>query len=67
MDWILPPGASTFATEIDRIYYIILVITGVAFVVVEAGLLWFIVKYRGRPGRRATYSHRSLRSPTHCE
>jgi cytochrome c oxidase subunit II len=62
MDWILPPGASTFATEIDRIYYIILVITGIAFVVVEAGLLWFIIKYRGKPGRRATYTHGSMRA-----
>ena len=39
MSWILPPGVSTFAAEIDFLYYVILVITGVAFVVVEGGLI----------------------------
>ncbi len=57
MGWILPPGASTFASEIDFIYYLILVITGIAFVIVEVGLIWFLVKYRGRPDRRAAYVH----------
>jgi cytochrome c oxidase subunit 2 len=62
MDWLLPPAASTFATDIDRIYYIILVITGIAFVVVEAALIWFLFKYRARPGRVAHYTHGSLKA-----
>ncbi len=62
MQWILPDGASTFAGDIDFLYYVILVITGIAFLVVELGLLWFAVKYRARPGRRATYTHGSLRA-----
>lgn len=62
MNWLLPPGASTFAADIDRLYYLILVITGIAFVVVEAGLLWFVVKYRTRPGRVAHYTHGSVRA-----
>lgn len=57
--WILPRGASTFAGEIDLIYYWILAITGIAFLVVEVGLLWFVIKYRARPGRRAAYVHGS--------
>jgi cytochrome c oxidase subunit 2 len=57
MSWILPPSASSFAERIDFIYYLILVITGIAFVVVEAGLIWFMIKYRARPGRKAQYTH----------
>lgn len=57
MGWFLPHGASTFAPAIDRLYYIILIITGIAFVLVEAGIIWFSIKYRGRPGRKAHYTH----------
>jgi cytochrome c oxidase subunit 2 len=57
MDWSLPPSASTYAGEIDGLYYMILVITGIAFVIVEVGLIWFLVRYRHRPGRRARYTH----------
>ncbi len=59
MSWILPPGVSTFASDIDFLYYLILIITGIAFVVVEVGLILFIVKYRERPGRKAYYTHGS--------
>ena len=51
ISWLLPPGASTFAGDIDRIYYVILAITGTAFVIVEVALVWFLIKYRARPGR----------------
>jgi cytochrome c oxidase subunit 2 len=57
LTWLLPPGASTFVGEIDWLYNTILVICGIAFVLTEAALIWFLVKYRGRPGRRATYNH----------
>jgi cytochrome c oxidase subunit 2 len=60
--WLLPPGASTFTRPIDGLYYLILAITGVAFVVVEVGLVWFLVKYRARPGRKAVYTHGSMRA-----
>lgn len=61
-DWGLPPSASTFAADIDRIYYIILVVTGLAFVIVEAALIWFVIRYRARPGRKAYYTHGSVRA-----
>lgn len=61
-DWLLPKGASTFVDEIDWLYNTILVITGLAFVLVEAALVWFLWKFRGRPGRRAAYTHGSLRA-----
>lgn len=57
MNWMLPPSASTYAGDIDGLYYLILVITGIAFVIVEVGLLYFLIAYRHRPGRRATYTH----------
>jgi cytochrome c oxidase subunit 2 len=62
MDWILPPGFSTFAVDIDRIYYAILIITGIAFVVVEVALVWFMFKYRAQPGRKAHYTHGSVKA-----
>jgi cytochrome c oxidase subunit 2 len=57
MGWILPHGSSTFAPQIDFLYYLILVITGIAFVVVEVGLVYFCFKYRSQPGRKAHYTH----------
>jgi cytochrome c oxidase subunit 2 len=54
MDW-LPPAASSYAADIDKIFYVILVVTGVVFVGVEATLLFFLFKYRGREGRKAAY------------
>jgi cytochrome c oxidase subunit 2 len=59
MGWFLPEGVSTFASDIDFLYYVILVITGVVFFVVEIGLVVFLVKYRGKPGRKAFYYHGS--------
>ena len=57
LSWLLPPGASTFVGEIDWLYNTILVICGIAFILTEAALVWFLVKYRGRPGRKAVYTH----------
>src|SRR5881296_2865636 len=62
MHWLLPLKGSTFAGEIDGLFLAILIITGIAFVIVEVGLLWFVVKYRGRPGRKAYYTHGSTRA-----
>ena len=54
MDW-LPIAASTYAQDIDRVFYVILAVTGVILIGVEAVLLYFIFKYRGREGRKAYY------------
>lgn len=61
LSWMLPPGSSTFARDIDWLYYLILWITGIAFVAVEVTLIVFLVKYRGRPGGRGHYTHGSTR------
>jgi cytochrome c oxidase subunit 2 len=57
LSWLLSPGSSTYAGDIDRLYNLILVVTGIAFVLVEAALIYFVIKYRARPGRKATYTH----------
>src|SRR5260370_848998 len=62
MHWWLPPQASTFAGAIDGLFIAILIITGIAFVLVETGLVWFVVRYRQRPGRKATYTHGNTRA-----
>jgi cytochrome c oxidase subunit 2 len=53
----LPEAVSTSAPEIDRLFYVVLGITGAAFILVQAALLVFLVRYRQRPGRRAAYTH----------
>jgi len=55
--WILPPPGSTYGASIDSIYYFILWITGAIFVVTEALLIAFSIRYRRKEGRRAYYSH----------
>jgi cytochrome c oxidase subunit 2 len=55
-DW-LPENVSTYGKEIDALYEIIYWITAVTFVLVAVTMIAFLVKYRYREGRRATYSH----------
>jgi len=62
LSWMLPPGASTFVGDIDWLYYLILVVTGIAFVVVEVALVVFCFRYRARPARKAIYVHGSTRA-----
>src|SRR5687768_17154344 len=55
--WMLPEPASRLGSEIDSIYYLILVITGAIFFLVEIGLVVFMVRYRHKEGRQAAYTH----------
>jgi cytochrome c oxidase subunit 2 len=55
--WWLPDEASSYAHQIDIMFYWILWITGIVFVLVEGVLVYFIIKFRYRPGRVATYTH----------
>ena len=57
--WMLPEAFSTFSDDVDRIYYVILWITGVIFVLTESALIYFLVRYRHKEGRKATYDHGS--------
>jgi cytochrome c oxidase subunit 2 len=62
MGWWLPPAASTFAGPIDALFLVILIITGIALVLVEVGIVTFVIRYRARPGRKAFYTHGSTRA-----
>lgn len=55
MDHWLPQAASTYAPDIDGLIWMITAIVGVWFLVAEAVLLFFVVKYRKRSGRTAAY------------
>src|SRR3989475_13315521 len=62
MRWWLPDAGSTFAGPIDTLFLAILIITGIEFVIVEVGLVIFLIRYRARPGRKAFYTHGSTRA-----
>ncbi len=56
LSW-LPPNVATYGEDIDRLFYLIYYITGVTFIIVAGAMITFLVLYRERPGRRATYTH----------
>jgi cytochrome c oxidase subunit 2 len=53
----LPEDVSTFGQEIDWLFHLIYYITGVTFVLVTILMIGFLVMYREKDGRRATYTH----------
>ena len=55
--WRLPENVSTYGADIDFMFVVIDWVTTVTFVLVAACLLYFLVRYRHREGRRAIYSH----------
>jgi cytochrome c oxidase subunit 2 len=55
--WWLPRNVNMFGHEIDFIFYVILWLTGVTAVAVFSVMIYFIVKYRARPGVPAIHSH----------
>jgi cytochrome c oxidase subunit 2 len=52
--WWLPPQMSTHAADIDRLYYVILYITGFFFILTEALLVIFMWRFAARP---STHPH----------
>jgi cytochrome c oxidase subunit 2 len=57
LDWWLPQNVSTYGGDVDRIFYLIFYITGIAWILVQVLMLVFMWQYRHREGRRATYTH----------
>ena len=55
--WWLPRNVNMFGHEIDFIFYLILWLTGVTAVAVFSVMVYFLVKYRARPGIPAIHSH----------
>jgi len=60
--WLLAPSASTYGPSIDHLYNLVLLITGVLFVLTEATLVYFALRYRAKPGQKAFYSHGSTKA-----
>ncbi len=56
-NWRLPTSVSTFGGDIDALFVAILIITVIAFVLVQGALLYFLYRYRDRGDRKATYVH----------
>ena len=55
--WALPENVSTYGGDIDFLFRVIDWITTITFILVAVALVTFLVKYRHREGRRATYTH----------
>lgn len=58
----LPENISTIGEEIDKLWNGIFVLVTVAFFLTEGALVWFVFRYRERPGRKAYYfpDHKGL-------
>jgi cytochrome c oxidase subunit 2 len=60
--WLLGPSASTFGPGIDGLYHLTLLITGLLFVFTQAGLVYFVWRYRRRRNPNATFVHGSAKA-----
>ena len=60
-NWGLPPLHSQHGGDIDGLFGWIFWITLAAFALVEVALIVFLIGYRSRPGRRATFTHGNRR------
>lgn len=63
---IAPPGETPNAERIRDLYWVVLAVTGVIFVLVEASLVVFVVKYRNR-GRPREEEGPQIRGHTRLE
>jgi cytochrome c oxidase subunit 2 len=52
---------STFGAEVDLMFFVVLVVTGIAFFLVEGVLIYFLLRYRHREGHKASYVHGNRR------
>jgi heme/copper-type cytochrome/quinol oxidase subunit 2 len=61
-DWWLPTNYSKHGTDVDMLFNWIFWLTMIIFVVVEAVMLYFLIKYRAKPGRKkAIYTQGNTR------
>ncbi len=57
LEWWLPEDVSSYGWQIDSMFHLIYWITTFTFVGVTVAFIAFLVMYRHREGRRATYTH----------
>lgn len=53
---LFPKDVSFAGFEVDNLFYLALVLTGVAFVLVIGTLITFLIRYRARPGHKSFYT-----------
>jgi cytochrome c oxidase subunit II len=61
MNWGFPENVSTFGASIDATFGAIFWATALAFVIVQGLLIYCIIRFRHRPGRKAVPIHGNLR------
>lgn len=54
-DRYLPESASAHGAEIDSMFNVTLILTGIVFVITQIMLFWFAYKYRYKKGRKVYY------------
>ncbi len=59
--WSFPEDVSLHGSKIDSLYFFILGVTGFVFLITEGLLIYFMIRYRRREGRRAVYSRGNTR------
>jgi cytochrome c oxidase subunit 2 len=55
LNW-LPENVSTFGADVDGIFLLIFYITTVWFFITEGLIVYFVFRYRRRPGQKAVYA-----------
>ncbi|MFQ6113065.1 MAG: cytochrome c oxidase subunit II [bacterium] len=53
-DWF-PKNLSTYGGEIDHVFYLIFYIVGTGFLLGEALIIYFLIRYRRREGKKAKF------------
>ncbi len=63
----LGPNASSFAGDIDNLFWLIAIIVGLWFIAAEGVFFWLILRFRarGRPGEASRSRRRRTRTPAH--
>ena len=55
--WWMPPGVSTYARDIDYLFYLILWMVAFFFILTEGLLVYFVFKYAKEDDTKAVFSH----------
>lgn len=54
-------SVSTFGGQIDSLFWLVLIVSGIAFLLTEGALIYFLFRYRRRDGEKARYVHGNRR------
>lgn len=54
---MLPENVCVYGDKVDHIYYMLLILTGIAAVAVLGSLLYFCIRYRAKKGVKAHYTY----------